>query len=689
MTRNRGFTLIELLVTVGIIAVLIGIILPMLNGAFRQGEASRTRADLNSISVALEAYKLKHGDYPRFQPRDLDDRTDRGARRLFDALVGENGDGILGVDAVGIIEVNGASILADVNESPILYYPAHPVRYDLTRRHAYLASYHPHTGMETATNEQLFRASLFNAYDNAAFLPKEGLMRIMDASSDDATLGGIGSGRMTPKYAGAYLLVAAGSDGEFGTDDDIALVGGGVPPIPQMIGIDGALAAVREPVEYAVASDWALPIFNLDIDGSDFLLPPAYRRQPPAPISPNIPAPRPSIPPADALKVTDFGAKPNDGGDDTDAIRDAIEEARRQGKALVFPEGQFDVGRRFDFRQGGSYYGPGIINWTGGGGAAVFIPGNEGDIHIDGLMFNGRGIHFNSKHNNVTIVNSTFQNIRGATHEEQAAIYANGGMTNSLIQSNHFYNVQDEGVWINNTAGGTIIDSNYFDGVWQPIHVIHGSLDYKPTPGDFASVRTGQSVTMTNNVGVRLQRMGIEFQGWGADNSLVQGNHFSEWDRDYVRIPDHHESFGLSIMNKGNNIMVLDNQLFGWPENTIGIEFAGHNGIIAGNVVGGFREGSHITWGHNINIHGNHFIGNRLMAIWFPGYEGFGVYNAYVNNNKLSNPGTGLLFTGSRHNGTIVDGNELHLSGGAQIMKYHGESAIDGVSFGQNTIIRN
>ena len=414
-------------------------------------------------------------------------------------------------------------------------------------------------------------------------------------------------------------------------------------------------------------------------------------REPPAPVTPQIPGPRPSTPPADAINIMDFGARPNDGQDDTAAIRQAIDQAHREGKAVVFPEGQFDVGQRFDLRGGGAYYGPGIINWTGGDGAAVFIPGNEGDIHIDGLTFNGRGIHFNSKHNNVTIVNTTFQNIGGgASHAGKAAIYANGGMTNGLIQNNHFYNVQDEGVWINTSAGGTKIDSNYFDGVWQPIHVIHGSLDYRPSHADFATVKTGQDVQFTNNVGVRIKRMGIEFQGWGADNSLVQGNHFSDWDREYGAHPDHHEGFGLSIMNKGNHIKVLDNQLFGAPENEIGIEFAGHNGIIAGNVVSGFREGSHVTYGHNIQIQGNHFVDNRLMAIWFPGYEGFGVNNTNISNNKFTNPGTGFLFTGGagRHSGSVIAGNELYLSGGAQLVQYQG-GAMEGVTFGNNTIIRN
>jgi prepilin-type N-terminal cleavage/methylation domain-containing protein len=63
--KRRAFTLVEILVVIGIIVVLAGILVPLVGKAFKQAKRTRTAADLNSISIALEAYKADHGDYPR------------------------------------------------------------------------------------------------------------------------------------------------------------------------------------------------------------------------------------------------------------------------------------------------------------------------------------------------------------------------------------------------------------------------------------------------------------------------------------------------------------------------------------------------------------------------------------------------------------------------------------------------
>jgi len=60
-----GFTLIEMLVVMGIILLLIAILLPAINRAYRNSVRTSMAADLQVISQALEAYHGDFGDYPR------------------------------------------------------------------------------------------------------------------------------------------------------------------------------------------------------------------------------------------------------------------------------------------------------------------------------------------------------------------------------------------------------------------------------------------------------------------------------------------------------------------------------------------------------------------------------------------------------------------------------------------------
>jgi len=61
---RKGFTLIELLIVVAIIAILAAIAIPNFLEAQVRSKISRVKADLRSIAVALEAYRVDGNDFP-------------------------------------------------------------------------------------------------------------------------------------------------------------------------------------------------------------------------------------------------------------------------------------------------------------------------------------------------------------------------------------------------------------------------------------------------------------------------------------------------------------------------------------------------------------------------------------------------------------------------------------------------
>lgn len=63
--RARGFTLIELLVVIGIIALLIGIILPSLSAARKQAQGLKCGANLHDVATAMTSYLADwNGTFP-------------------------------------------------------------------------------------------------------------------------------------------------------------------------------------------------------------------------------------------------------------------------------------------------------------------------------------------------------------------------------------------------------------------------------------------------------------------------------------------------------------------------------------------------------------------------------------------------------------------------------------------------
>lgn len=64
MKRQGGFTIIEMLIVVTILALLAGILVPVLEDAAKSSRDARRAADLKTVQAALEAYKRANGVYP-------------------------------------------------------------------------------------------------------------------------------------------------------------------------------------------------------------------------------------------------------------------------------------------------------------------------------------------------------------------------------------------------------------------------------------------------------------------------------------------------------------------------------------------------------------------------------------------------------------------------------------------------
>ena len=120
--KSKGFTIVELMTVMGVIAILIGLLVPALDQVRRIAKEIRQKAQFHSIDIALEMYKNEEGDYPEssLMPNTLTGSLTCGAQRLAEALVGRDLQGFDPMstwDAQADETTNNTVIYANPNKS--------------------------------------------------------------------------------------------------------------------------------------------------------------------------------------------------------------------------------------------------------------------------------------------------------------------------------------------------------------------------------------------------------------------------------------------------------------------------------------------------------------------------------------------------------------------------------------------
>lgn len=92
--KAKAFTLVELLTVIGIIALLVGLLMPAFTVIRNSAKEAKQKAQLTMISLALYTFKNDYGDYPPSNwmnpPPNLGPMDYCGAQKLTEALLGRD-----------------------------------------------------------------------------------------------------------------------------------------------------------------------------------------------------------------------------------------------------------------------------------------------------------------------------------------------------------------------------------------------------------------------------------------------------------------------------------------------------------------------------------------------------------------------------------------------------------------------
>lgn len=340
------------------------------------------------------------------------------------------------------------------------------------------------------------------------------------------------------------------------------------------------------------------------------------------------------------INVNDKGARPNDGGDDFNAIQAAI-NAAQPGDTVKFAAGTYNINGQLLIRTGRELAGAGV----GSNGTTLQFssPPDKFAAIIQQDASNVSIHHFNMRANSGIFAANGFQrNLRitqndfvwgsNGSNYTKHVLRGGGGSDGLVLENNYFHDSLSADrafdLW---GPGNASISNNKFFRISDGGHIMD--------PRD--------NVRYVGNVGEQIHRFGLELQDEGgsrANNLLIADNVFTNW---YQPYPD---SFGMSIMpQRSTNVKITNNYMSskdmtgGWGpgENGnglkrygLGFEAGFTSGEVSGNTIIGTWAAFVTAAMPNTPVKDNKFYG-RPVWTYVMGQPGLGGHGNAIESNNL------------------------------------------------------
>ncbi len=339
------------------------------------------------------------------------------------------------------------------------------------------------------------------------------------------------------------------------------------------------------------------------------------------------------------INVTDFGAKANDGGDDRQAVLNAI-NASHNGDTILFSGGTFNFSDEINVPGNRTYKGTnGAVLKGQSSSQGELVKMQSDNATFTGLTFDGGGLFMDhpggGRNTNILVDNNTFKLNTSGQH--RSAITMTSGLSHSRISNNYFTGYNGEfGIYGYNYDNLTI-NNNEFVNIGAGIHI--------DAFGNCGNLLVEQNyLTGTHGMGFEFQTTGSATPG--SSNLVFQDNWFEHPNLNNDDSKNWN-SFAYSLpLDKGVNVTIRRNTIIA-PERP-----GGGKGIRIAFEVGG----------DNTVVEDNYVYGtNHVVAA----NDGMGSESVTARNNKFVNylQGPGIAFPASNRTFTAYNnGPNVRLS---------------------------